>query len=104
VKPFDGLELTEIGLRLLAIPSSSYPDWEDRMAYDFDIFGKMSITSPTGPLVLSYIIGGGSGFAHLSADVVGDVWSNAFGVKGLTVSRMESCTVLTQSDFCLGSA
>ena len=58
------------------------------MVYNFNIFGKMVITAPSGPLVLSYMIGGGNGVAHLSADIVGDVWSDAFGVKGLTVSQL----------------
>jgi hypothetical protein len=86
LKPFDGLEITKIGLRLHGIPSSSYPDWKEKMMYDFDIFGEMTISAPSGPLVLSYVIGEGGGVAHLSAHVVGDVWSDAFGVKGLGVS------------------
>jgi len=56
------------------------------MVYDFEIFGQMTISTPSGPLILSYTIGEGDGIAHLSADVVGDVWPDAFGVKGLTVS------------------
>jgi hypothetical protein len=64
------------------------------MVYDFNIFGQMVIRAHDTPLVLSYTIGGRDDVAYLSANVVGDIWSDAFGVKGLRVSWLLRCESL----------
>jgi hypothetical protein len=94
-KPAPGLQLATVGVRLFGIRGMRYaPQPSTTMEYGFATFGTLHLDVPASqiPLELDYDIYEAGGVAILQARL-GTVWSDAFGVKGLSV-RLQVCLYL----------
>lgn len=90
-KPCAGLQFTSIGVRLLAssvTPPLGTSKAKPTSEYGFQIFGSMLVDVPGSviPLELDWVAGAGGGSLQLAANLKGDIWDDAFGVAGLSVS------------------
>jgi hypothetical protein len=89
IRPFDGVHLTRIGVRLLGIRAMRFaPEPRSILEYGFGVFGSMNLDVPGSviPLQLDYEIREASGVVRLAAEVSGAFWKDPIGIKGLTVS------------------
>lgn len=90
-KPCAGLHFTSIGVRLLAssvTPPRGSSKAKQTSEYGFQIFGSMLLDVPGSvtPLDLDWVAGTAGSSLQLSASLKGDIWNDAFGVAGLSVS------------------
>ena len=89
LSPVSGLTLTSIGVRLLGIRGFSFsPEPHSTLSFGFDIFGTMKLDVPGSvvPLDLHYEMGLAGSTVNLTAEISGEIWEDALGVKGLMVS------------------
>ena len=87
--PVSGLTLTSIGVRLLGIRGFSFtPEPHSTLSFGFDIFGTMKLDVPGSvvPLDLHYEMGLAGNTVNLTAEISGEIWEDALGVKDLMVS------------------
>ena len=88
IRPFDGVHLTRIGVRLLGIRAMRFtPKPRSILEYGFGVFGSMNLDVPGSvvPLQLDYEIREAGGVVRLAAEVSGAIWKDPIGIKGLTV-------------------
>ena len=89
------VHLTSIGARLFGIRMLElYPTPSTAFEYGFSIFGTMNLDLPgsTTPAECDYDLTEFDGVVSIAADISGNIWPNALGVQGLTVSGC-SCTL-----------
>lgn len=83
-----GFTLTTVGAELLGIHRMErQPTPHTVMDFGFAVFGSFNLDVPGSviPLELDYRISELGGYVQLSADLKGDLWNDALGVKGLQV-------------------
>ncbi|KAJ7911531.1 hypothetical protein B0H13DRAFT_1614506 [Mycena leptocephala] len=86
LSPISGLHLTSIGVRLLGIRGFELdPEPHSTLEYGFGVFGTMELDVPGSviPLDLNYEIQLAGASINLSAELSGQIWENALGVKNL---------------------
>lgn len=88
ISPFSGVQLMSIGVQLLGVRGYSLtPQPHSTLSFGFGIFGTMKLQVPGSvmPLDLDYRIGVSGSTVNLSAEISGQIWANALGVKDLEV-------------------
>ena len=92
-----GLTMTSVGAQLMGIRRMELlPNPQIVYDYGVGVFGSFNIDVPgsTTPVELDYQISELGGFVQLAANFKDDVWNNAFGVTGLSVSAERLSFVL----------
>ncbi|TBU56241.1 hypothetical protein BD310DRAFT_931958 [Dichomitus squalens] len=93
LKPFDGVVLSKIGVRLFGIRTLKYdPSPQSTLEYGFSVFGTMNLDVPgsTVPLSLEYEMQEFGGAIFLGASI--DTWKNPLGASGLVLSGISFST------------
>ncbi|KAJ7831045.1 hypothetical protein B0H14DRAFT_3714131, partial [Mycena olivaceomarginata] len=100
--PISGIHFTSIGVRLLGIRGLALePQPHSKLSYGFSVFGTMTLDVPGPgaaiPMDLQYEMGMVGSTVNLNAQLTGQIWSDALGVRNLTLEDVSFRTSLALS-------